>query len=295
MKVNDTTKKIAISTAIAGSFGVLYGGVRSVSKSMGKLEKEFMKNIKPEYFSYLNSDEILSVQKLLNKGLSTEELNMFSRIWKIPDKKQFLKEALDIYLDGTGYEHIKPGLTFENSQNDGGWLWSNFNINISNVENYSKVRILSVLRHEIEHYKQFVTMLRTEGIGTDEIFDFEMKDMFNKAKKSDQFKDMSDEEIKNLLNFHYGQLKEIFYLRQQIAELSFGKIPANSPEGQKARDYFEANKNYVRVNIFSSDEDVAKYEGNLLEKEAFAVGGDTAEKYRKFILALIENKKSNHQ
>ena len=293
MKVNDTTKKIAISTAIAGSFGVLYGGVRSVSKSMGKLEKEFMKNIKPEYFSYLNSDEILSVQKLLNKGLSTEELNMFSRIWKIPDKKQFAKEAMDISLNGTGYEHLKPELTFETTRDfSGGWRWTDFNINISDIDDVSKVKILSTLKHEIEHFKQFVTMLRTEGIGVDKIFEMEEEFMFNTAKKGKSFKDKTDEEIKNIISGYLGQIKEIFSVRQELAELLWGKIPADSPEGVKSRAYFDATKNYVNVDRFSNGEEIKQYEENLLEKEAFAAGDACADKYGDFILALAEDKKS---
>ena len=293
MKIDDRNKKFMIYTATAGSFGVLYGGLRSVSKSVSKLEKEFMKNVKPEYFSYLNSDELQSVQKLLNKGLSEKELNMFSRIWKIPDKKQFAKEAMDISLNGTGYEHLKPELTFETTRDfSGGWRWTDFNINISDIDDVSKVKILSTLKHEIEHFKQFVTMLRTEGIGVDKIFEMEEEFMFNTAKKGKSFEGKTDEEIKNIISGYLAQLKALFSVRQELAEFLWGKIPADSPEGIKSKAYFDATKNYVKIDRFSGFDEIKQYEENLLEKEAFAAGDACADKYGDFILALAEDKKS---
>ena len=158
MEISSNRKKIIISAIVMGSFGVAYGGAKSVAKSMQKLETEFMKNVKPEYFSYLNSDELQSVQKLLNKGMTEKELNMFSRIWKIPDKKQFLEEALDIFIGDTGYKYLKPKLTYDTSDNEGFFRWTDFSINIPRLEKRSKVDILGVLKHEIVHFKQYVSI-----------------------------------------------------------------------------------------------------------------------------------------
>ena len=135
-------------------------------------------------------------------------------------------------------------------------------------------------------------MLRTEGIGVDKIFEMEEEFMFNTAKKGKSFKDKTDEEIKNIISGYLGQIKEIFSVRQELAELLLGKISADSPEGVKSRAYFDATKNYVNVDRFSNGEEIKQYEENLLEKEAFAAGDACADKYGDFILALAEDKKS---
>lgn len=292
MKIDDRNKKFMINTAIFGSFGVLYGGMRSVSKSIGKFEKEFMKNVKPEYFSYLNSEELQSVQKLLNKGMTEKELNMFSRIWKIPDKKQFLEEALNIFIGDTGYKYLKPKLTYDISDNDGFFKWTDFSINIPRLEKRSKVDILGVLKHEMVHFKQYVSMLRTEGIGADGILENEKENIFNRLKNDARFmKNKSESEAKLIANYYNNLYRDILSLREQIAVEALGPIPANSAEGKKARKYLEAVKSYVSVNRFSDYTDIKKYEKNLLEQEAFPAGEALVDKYGDFILTLAEDKK----
>ena len=292
MEISSNRKKIIISAIVMGSFGVAYGGAKSVAKSMQKLETEFMKNVKPEYFSYLNSDELQSVQKLLNKGMTKKELNMFSRIWKIPDKKQFLEEALDIFIGDTGYKYLKPKLTYDTSDDEGFFRWTNFSINIPRLEKRSKVDILGVLKHEIVHFKQYVSMLRTEGIGAEGILENEKENIFNRLKNDAGFmKNKSESEAKLIANYYNYLYRDILFVREQIALESLGSIPANSAEGKKAREYLAAFKNYVSVNRFSDAADVKKYEENLLEHEAFSAGDALADKYGDFILTLAEDKK----
>ncbi len=290
--ISDKSKKFIIPALTAASFGVVYGGGKSIAKSVQKLEKTFIANIKPEYFYYLDSTELKSVQKLLNKGLSKDDLNMFSRIWKIPDKKQFLEEALDIFIGDTGYKYLKPKLTYDTSDDEGFFRWTNFSINIPRLEKRSKVDILGVLKHEIVHFKQYVSMLRTEGIGAEGILENEKENIFNRLKNDAGFmKNKSESEAKLIANYYNYLYRDILFVREQIALESLGSIPANSAEGKKAREYLAAVKNYVSVNRFSDAADVKKYEENLLEHEAFSAGDALADKYGDFILTLAEDKK----
>lgn len=291
MKIDDSFKKKAIiSTAIIGSFGVLYGGQKSITKSLNKLQNEFMQNIKPEYFYYLDSSEFVSVSKLLNKGLTEKDLNMFAKIWKIPDKKRFATEALDILVENSNCQKLKPKLSFELKDEDGSWNTMEFNINVSNVENTSKVQILNTIMHEFTHYKQLISMLCAENVGANKIINFYKNKFFQFLKDYDNYKDMDENILFDLVNKSYEDESKLLQLREDMARLLFGVTPVNSPEAKKADEYFNALKNYVSVNRCSSSDDVEKYIKNALEKGAFEEGDAFSDKYSDFILELALGK-----
>lgn len=151
---------------------------------------------------------------------------------------------------------------------------------------------LKLISHELTHCKQFSTMLRTEGIGikayaraiaensvnsaingssTDIMFKMRYQKAVANGKEEEFIQKAIDNQVKSMI----PQIEKNF-----ADVLKMPKIPANSPEGKKAYEYLEAQRNYEGLNIIGLGGDA--YKNNPLEVEAYGFGDKMADLFEQY-------------
>jgi hypothetical protein len=278
------------------------------SKSTTKPLPPFKPQIEPpesNYLSSLTDNQKNAVKLMVNSWLSLEYAEIFVKLNNIADKKNFAKEAFKLLINKEYDEGMAPifkinPLTAFNPH--GMWEPSEFSVNL--YEGYSFALktpvVLNLMTHEIEHSKQSLLMLRTEGIGTEELLKASAKISLNDARIDDPESslkkfgklpnDVTIQDIEKYYNFNEAKirLKKIEeYYRKKL-----GIVTAASPDGKLAYEYLDAYHNYITVNPRASkevqEEQMVKYVNNPLERDAYKAGNKIQELYEKFIIWLEE-------
>lgn len=151
---------------------------------------------------------------------------------------------------------------------------------------------LKLISHELTHCKQFSTMLRTEGIGVEayaraiaensvnsaingSFSNIMFKMSYKKAVANGKGEEFIQKAIDNQVQSMIPQIEKNF-----ADVLKMPKIPANSPEGKKAYEYLEAQRNYEGLNIIGLGGDA--YKNNPLEVEAYGFGDKMADLFEQY-------------
>lgn len=151
---------------------------------------------------------------------------------------------------------------------------------------------MKLLSHELTHFKQYSSMLRTEGIGVEAyarvIAENDVRQSLNSSSFSFMFKSQYNAALKNGKGEEFIQKAIDAQTKSYIPEieknfadvLKMPKISANSPEGKKAYEYLEAQKNYEGLDVLGLGSDA--YKNNPLEVEAYGFGDKMGEIFGKY-------------
>lgn len=162
------------------------------------------------------------------------------------------------------------------------------------VDSLTKEQQINLLSHELKHCEQVNNMLRTEGIGVKEyakaIAENNIKNAINpssfdnflfRIKYNQALENGTGEEfLQNAITRSTEKL--IADIETNFAQtLKMPKIKSDSPEGIKAFEQLEAQKNYEGLGLLGIGGE--KYKNNPLEKEAYAFGNNIGQLYKAFI------------
>ena len=162
------------------------------------------------------------------------------------------------------------------------------------VDNLTKEQQINLLSHELKHCEQFNNMLRTEGIGIKEyakaIAENNVKNAINPSSFDNfMFRFKYNQALENGTGEEFLQKaieksteKLIADIETNFAQtLKMPKIKADSPEGIKAFEQLEAQRNYEGLGFLGIGGE--KYKNNPLEKEAYTFGDNIGQLYKAFI------------
>lgn len=151
---------------------------------------------------------------------------------------------------------------------------------------------MKLLSHELTHFKQYSSMLRTEGIGVEAyarvIAENNVKQSLNSSSFAFMFKSQYNAALKNGKGEEFIQKAIDAQTKSYIPEieknfadvLKMPKISANSQEGKKAYEYLEAQRNYEGLDILGFGSEA--YKNNPLEVEAYGFGDKMGEIFGKY-------------
>ncbi len=269
-------KQYIAPACVLGGVLALSAGQKSISKAVNILKNELSK--KPqisEYKKYLTQKEVEAIQRLLNCGFTLREINIFSKIQNIQNKKEFANIVFDEFVKDTGYKKLKPALKFatEDSKNVGAWYALVDELTINNVESLSKANIINTIKHELKHFTQSMDIIRTESLGADALIEGAKYDPAN---------------FKSEYPIIYERLKT----KEYLAVSEYGKIPLESEKGKMAQKYLQSKKDYVNLTKELTDEEYEAYMNNLLEVEAYEEAQKISDKYFDYIMEIARTKLS---
>ena len=246
-----------------------------------------------ELLKYLTPEELTKVNgnQLVKAGIITpEEVLMFAQIHKL-DGEEFIKKSYKLITKLMGYEDCAPELTLVNSEAKngykslGGFNYSSGKIDFNVLHPADKWQFqldtLKTLRHELQHFEQFITIARVKDLGVDAFCKANAKANLKKLRLDKEyclkmynkpFEKLNEKEM--LENFYTDNLMRINFPFYVSGILKKGEIPQHSPEAKKAREYLKAIENYIHVDEDSNTALMKEYEDNLLEKEADSIGHD---------------------
>lgn len=302
-KEKTSTSKVKPFLYLGASIIPIGIGILGIKKGVKNLEIAYQ-NRPPAFLNYLLPEEKPIVQQILKDGLDPKLAEVFTKLKNIEDKEIFAREAYDALMKQTGYDGLKPTLKIENySDHDNAGAWNPLTFEMEIYKNPTlngpKFSILSTINHEIEHFKQDCTILRTEGLGADAIVDAMRKKLFNLEKKDEKrclevFKKtpetLTENDIEEIFNLQKD--RAILRIHEPYYKKAYGVVSQNSEEGKMAKKYLEATENYTNIDPKASTSEKWNqeklYESNLLEKMAFAAGDRMRDAYQDFIIRLAD-------
>lgn len=247
-----------------------------------KFEEEMLKYVTPEELFNLNKSAIAE------STIITPEMKlMFAQI-KDLQGEEFFKTYYKLLAKLLGYKDCAPKLIFKNNKDSivaasFKQFLGEIEFDISDMINGEQLytNILSTLRHELEHFIQFTTIARTEGLGTDAICKANAKAVIRGMKMDKErcleiwgkpFEEISmgeDEMFQKCYDDYKSEINTVFY-EKVIKEK--GIILKGTPEAKKAEKYLNAIANYTSVGETTNKALIKDYEDNLLEQEAVGAG-----------------------
>ena len=124
-------------------------------------------------------------------------------------------------------------------------------VNIDSLDKCSNSSLFNYLRHEIEHQRQLLDLLRTEGLGNDTVKLFAKLQTNAKITTGETLNSQEIQEI----NLKY--LKKYEQFKQRIVE-QMGVIPANSKQARFSRKYLadiiNSGTDNININTFLEGE-----------------------------------------
>lgn len=229
-----------------------------------------------------------------------DDLKVIFNDLKGKNGKEFIDAAYEKMVNYMGLKGIAPQ-KIGHSGGDGLAITGGYNP-IDNIIEYSdgffnklpKMQQLNCLSHELKHCQQFSTILKTEGITVEQYARVVAENAVNSAIKKSSLDNL-------MFKIHYekavaagkgeefiekaiqNQVKGLIpKIEKNFADvLKMPKIPANSPEAQKALEYLEAERNYEGLGIFGLGSDA--YRNNPLELEAYAFGGGIEKMFKDYL------------
>ena len=150
---------------------------------------------------------------------------------------------------------------------------------------------INFISHELTHAKQYITILRTEGLGAKALADVFAENSINyniqtkrnisfntayeKAKASGHEKEFLEQVKKQSAKEYDEQI-----VQNYVEVLKLPKFKNDSAEGIKGQQYLDAQRVYVSSDVCGYFD--KRYRGNLLEVEAYDYGDKISELYKKY-------------
>lgn len=306
-----------VSTSPAKPF--IYLGMSIIPIGIGILSiKNAQKTINPiikntseklPKFDSLLPEESSAVQKMIKDGLDTKFAELLVKVKNIENKEEFATEVYNSLFELTGYK-TKPNLYISpkapSGETLGGWNSTSFSMQIYNDTTLKKNKdeIVDTIAHELEHFKQCATILRTETLGAKALIEalakrFLKLDKENASLCLERYGKKAEHLTIADVNNYYSLNEDIGNLYQFAKKLiaEKGIIKIDSEEGLLAKKYLLANESYTKIDHTASEEkqniQLLMYSNNLLEEKAFAEGHKIKKTYTDFILKLAESRLFN--
>jgi hypothetical protein len=214
--------------------------------------------------------------------------------------KEFVDTAYDnlvshLKLNGIAPKNLKINGTDGVMSINGGYNYIDNTIEYSQgfLEKLSPKQQMNLIAHELKHCEQFSNILRTENITTKDYaraiaenslkqaldkssFDFSWKYAYKKAVEQGKGEEFIAKQLDELTKSYVSKIETNF---SEVLKLP--KIKADSPEGIKAVQHFEALKKYEGIDLFGFGSE--NYRNNPLEVEAYAFGDNIEKIFNDFV------------
>lgn len=282
-----TGKKVAIAAGIATAFAIVGDILFCKGKHIDDLIKVFKKG---------GTDTVQDGLKGL-KNIPDEFTNLFRGL-KGKTGQEYADATFDNLIKHMNLEEVAPK-KFSIEGADKVCVTGGYNPvtnSISFTPGFLKVgkeEQAKLLAHELKHCQQFSNVLRTEGI-TPELYARAIAEsnvrqalkqpmgnfMFKAGYEKAVAKGAGEEFIRNAIE--EGTKKILPQITENFDHvLKLPKIKADSPEGIKALEHFEALKKYEGLDFLGMGSDA--YKTNPIEVEAYAFGDEIEALFEKYL------------
>lgn len=248
---------------------------------------------------FINANKSLNEEILFNKSLHNLEvpanIKQYYNDFKKLEGEKFARACYERLKTDLGFKNaapelmIDPELAGSNTMGQYNPYSGKLTLNPTVLESKAKAEMLNFMRHELEHYRQFADIARTEGIGIEGLAKATTDKYINDLKTGNTaLFDLNRTVAKN----HPEKLPEFAekLYKSRVEELGSvelyktyaaqnGVIPAESELANKVSQYVEAYANYPDMS-FSFLAPPEAYHANILEVEAFSAGNAARDAYK---------------
>lgn len=234
---------------------------RQLKKELSQVKKEEVKEFVKEFCDYISTSykTMADFSRRAKEVAKNKELNaVVGKINELPEEN-FLDKSYDLIVDYLNLKGVAPE-TFDFRDVSNSKVWAFFapldnTISLtSGLKAKSKEEQVSMIAHELTHCAQFTAILRTEGIGLEQVAEALVQSAYADVPN------ISEDELRK------EQSNVIEKLKENYADvLKMPKFGADSPERKKALVYLDAYRTYKGPSSFSMDE----YFSNPLEGGAY--------------------------
>lgn len=245
-----------------------------------KIVQETMKDLQTEYttigkrflaypFTKAVSFFVPKSRKALCKGLMTEPRATFAEKYYQRLSGEFGGRAPKEITITNKSAGLNVNTLLSGAKNcEGGFDFANNTIKFTKeMRSLSRATQAGLIEHELNHWKQADTIIRTFGI--ERYINALRKRGINILSKNPEYKSRSAAELMEIVNkkFNADTIKEAF-----AGSVKAPKIELGSDLGRKAQEYLTATENYVPLKKNGIMTTATKeYLGNALEKESYAL------------------------
>lgn len=234
---------------------------RQLKKELSQVKKEEVKEFAKEFWDYISTSykTMADFSRRAKEVAKNKELNaVVGKINELPEEN-FLDKSYDLIVDYLNLKGVAPE-TFDFRDVSNSKVLAFFTpldntISLtSGLKAKSKEEQVSMIAHELTHCAQFTAILRTEGIGLEQVAEALVQSAYADVPN------ISEDELRK------EQSNVIEKLKENYADvLKMPKFGADSPEGKKALVYLDSFRTYKGPSTFSMN----AYLSNPLEGGAY--------------------------
>ena len=276
---------------------------KSLTDSISKIDtsrivKEVMEQHAKDAKKLLGRTVIYPFTKTVSYFVPSATRKQLSQLTKLP-KSEFGKSYYNELISSNGLTGRAPsnfsisnksaGLNISNIMANSTSCEGGFNMITNKIEftkefaTLSRARQASYLRHELKHFEQVDTVIRTYGI--DRYIQAQKNGMLNRARQ-EYSATKSESEIRKLVDEYFKENHVEEQIRTSFAEsIKAARINPTSEAGKMAEKYISGIENYTGLTkkglLTESTKDYLK---NPLEVEAYSIGNKARRQ-----VALIES------